>query len=52
VDLPLPSLASSRSTYPGLVTVAAGRAPSVRSLRWLVVVGALFAVAMFGHVVW
>jgi hypothetical protein len=30
------------------VTVAAGHAPSVRSLRWLVVVGALFAVAMFG----
>ncbi|MFC6020221.1 hypothetical protein ACFP2T_29140 [Plantactinospora solaniradicis] len=30
------------------MTVAAGRAPSVLLLRWLTVVGALFAVALFG----
>ena len=30
------------------MSVAAGPAPSVRLLRWLVVVGALFAVTLFG----
>ncbi|BCB76860.1 hypothetical protein GCM10022251_48830 [Phytohabitans flavus] len=31
-----------------MVTVTAGRAPLGRSLRWLMVVGALFAVTLFG----
>jgi hypothetical protein len=38
--------------YIGVVTVAAGRVSSVRMLRWLVVVGALFAVALFGGSSW
>lgn len=35
-------------TYPGVVTVTAGQAPLGRALRWLMVVGALFAVTLFG----
>jgi hypothetical protein len=37
-----------RFAYPGVVTVAAGRVPSVLLLRWFTVVGAMFAVALFG----